>query len=295
MQTKPQPIDFRVERDFSQKINATFGYIRQNFKPLCANILFIVAPFAVLAGIFSGLFQSSQLEALHSDGYGSFTSFQAMASSVNYLASMFFSLLAFVVLSLTVYSYMVLTMDYEGPIEVSDVWNLVKSNLMAVLYSAVGVAILAVVATLFFVLPGIYFSVVLSIFIMVMVREEIGFIEAVERCFYLMKGNWWSTFGFLLIIGLIQAMVGFVASLPSLVVYVLRIFQLPGGSNDLVFIIASTFATIVNLLLYVISVVAIAFQYFNLVEKKDGVGFLERVNQIGERQPLYPAMEQEGA
>ncbi|MFC6997046.1 hypothetical protein [Rufibacter roseus] len=292
MKTKPQPIDFRVERDFGQKINATFGFIRQNFAPLSRCILFIAAPFALLAGIFSGLFQSSQLQALNGE-YGAFDSFSMMVGNVHYLATMFFSLMAFVMLSLTVYSYLVLRMDYEGPIEVTDVWEVVKSQAVAVFYSSVAVVIMVALGMLLLIVPGIYLSVVLSIFIIVMVREDLGFIDAVERCFYLMKGNWWPTFGYILVIGLIQALIAFVASLPSMVVYVLRIFHLPGGTNDMVFIAASTFSSIVNLLLYVITTVALAFQYFTLVEIKDGVGLLEKVNQIGQRQPLYPATEQD--
>lgn len=46
-----QKIIFYKKRDFSQKINATIEFIRQNAKPLGKAILFIVGPLAILNGL----------------------------------------------------------------------------------------------------------------------------------------------------------------------------------------------------------------------------------------------------
>ena len=209
--------------------------------------------------------------------------FDTMLTSLHYWVSLFFTLVSYVMLSLVVYSYIVLYMDYGRPVEVRDVWAYIKSYFIPVLYSTVGMVVLCGLATLLLLIPGIYVGVALSMLLVVMVREDLGFLEALERCFYLVKGNWWETFGYLLVVGIIQAVIGFGVSLPAVVVYVLRILHLPGGDNDVLLMVASSFSTIIGLLMYVITITAIAFQYFSLVEIKDGIGFIEQVNNIGRR------------
>ncbi|WP_192822138.1 hypothetical protein [Rufibacter sp. LB8] len=294
-----RPIEFREERDLGQKLNVTFAFIKQNYKVLLTSLLYLVVPFALLAGIFSGIYQSTQLAQaageVEYESMGAY-SFASSILSVHYWLQIFFTIVAYVMLSLTVYSFMVLYQDYDGPIEVRDVWALAKGHIIPVLYSTIGVFIICVLGTLLLVVPGVYLYVAFSIFIVVMLREDVGFVEAMERCLYLVKGNWWSSFGFFLVLIIIQGVFGFVASAPAIVTYILRILHLPGGENDLLLVAAGTVSTVVNLLLYIIWVTGLGFQYYHLVEVKDGIGLLEQVENIGKPEPaLATISEQEEA
>ena len=51
-------IEFHRTRDFSRKLNATFEFVKQNFKPLGKSILFIAGPPVLLASLVSGSFVS---------------------------------------------------------------------------------------------------------------------------------------------------------------------------------------------------------------------------------------------
>lgn len=191
LQTK-QKINLREERDFGDKLNATFYFIKTNFKPLSKALLLYVTPVALAAGIFSGLFQARTLQRMTGDTtystYGEYAFFNQIAS-VQYLLSMFFTLVSFFVLSLAVSSFMVAYQDEEGEVEQATVWEHIKRNLVPVIYSGVAIAVVTFLS--FFLLGfGIYLGIVMSLFVIVMVREELGFIETVERCFYLIKGNW---------------------------------------------------------------------------------------------------------
>ncbi len=53
----PQKIEFQRYRDFGQIINATFEFLRENFKQLAKAVIFLVGPFILLTGIFGGLYQ----------------------------------------------------------------------------------------------------------------------------------------------------------------------------------------------------------------------------------------------
>ncbi|RNI30074.1 hypothetical protein EFA69_11215 [Rufibacter immobilis] len=281
---RDQFIELHQERDLGQKLNATFAFLRQNFKPLFRCVLLYVVPFALLAGIFSGVYQSTQLRelsgAVQYSSWGEF-SYSNSVNSVHYWVSLFFTLVSGVLLCLTVYGYMLEYRQNQGEVTPGAVWARAKSNFIPLLYSSVGVVVLCGLATLLLLLPGIYVTVALSLFGIVMLYEETGFLDTVERCFYLVKGHWWSAFGFLLLVMLLQGVIGFMGSLPAIVVYIFRILQLPGGDSDMLLIVASSFTTILSLVLYVISTTAVGFLYFDLVERKDGVGLLEQVNQIG--------------
>jgi len=277
-------INFREERDFSQNLNATFGFIRQNFKKLFYCILYFVVPFALLAGIFNGIYQNRlKLAASGSLFYrpwGEYGFFRNV-TSLNYIISLFFIFLSFILISLTIYAYMVLYQDNRGRVEVKDVWEMIKSNFLITFYASFGILLMCVLGFVVLLIPGIYLSIALSFFLIVMVREEVGFIEAIERSLYLIKDYWWSTFGLLLMVGLIQLMISLVAYLPMLILKIMTVFRLPLANNGFLMVLVNTFTTVAGVLFYVITITAIAFQYFNLVEIKDGIGLIEQAELIG--------------
>ena len=49
-------IQFQRSRDFSKKLNATFEFIRQNFKPLGKSILLIAGPSVFVGSVMAGSF-----------------------------------------------------------------------------------------------------------------------------------------------------------------------------------------------------------------------------------------------
>ncbi|RDV14200.1 hypothetical protein DXT99_15520 [Pontibacter diazotrophicus] len=294
LQTK-QKINLREERDFGDKLNATFYFIKTNFRPLLRALLLYVTPVALAAGIFSGLFQARTFQRMTGEAtYSTFGDnvFMNQVTSLNYILSMIFTLLSIFILSLTVYSFMVVYQDEEGEVQPAAVWEHIKANLVPVIYSGIAISVVTFLSIFFFGL-GIYLGIVLSLFIIVMVREELGFIETVERCFYLIKGNWWATFGFLLIVGIIQGLIGVLAALPLGAVTMLRAFEVPGMDSDILLVVVNASASVLSIFLYCIYAVAIGFQYYNLVEQKDGIGLMEQVDLIGRSETNLTANEGE--
>ena len=277
-------INFREERDMSQKINATFAFIRQNYQVLGRCLLLYVAPFALLAGIFTGIYLTRRLPAEPGEApyrtWGEYDFFNSI-TSFHYLISLFFSLVSYVLLSLILCIFIVRYMDHQGQVSAREVGDGVKSHFLPVFYASFGVLLMCCLGYVLLLVPGIYISIALSFFIIVMVREDLGFVETVERCFYLIKGHWWPTFGFLLLMGIIQGVIGLVAALPVFMVGLLKTFQIPGTDHPLLTIVASSIAGVAGIFVYVISFTGIIFQYFHLVEIKDGTGLLEQVTLIG--------------
>jgi hypothetical protein len=279
-------INFREERDTSQKISATFAFIRQNYQVLVQCLLWYVVPFALLAGIFSGIYLSRRLPVSPEENearyrtWGEYDFFNSI-TSFNYLISVFFSFVSYVMISLIICVYMVQYMDQQGKVKAQEVGQEVRSYFLPVFYASFGILLMCCLGYVLLVVPGIYLTIAFSMFVIIMVREELGFIETIERCLYLIKDNWWSTLGFLLLIGIIQGMIGMVAALPVFLIEILKHFQVPGTSHPLLTIAATSLASVAGIFLYIISFTGIVFQYFHLVEVRDGVGLLEQVALIG--------------
>ena len=289
-------INFREERDTSQKINATFAFIRQHYQVLARCLLVYVLPFALLSGIFSGIYLSRRLPVSSGDvpwtTWGEYDFFNSI-TSFHYLISIFFSLVSYVLLSLVLCVFVVRYMQQDGQVSAGQVGEGIKSYFLPVFYASFGVILLCCLGTVLLLVPGIYISFACSLFVIIMVQEELGFIDAIERCFYLVKGHWWSTFGFLLLIGLIQALMSMIAGLPLLAVTILRAFHVPGADHALLTVVVTSLSGVAGIFLYVISFTGIIFQYYHLVEIKDGTGLLEQVALIG--RPAVPDYLEEDA
>src|SRR5436190_2153909 len=157
-----QLINFREERDLGQKVNATFAFIRNNFKSLSRNLLLIVAPFALIAGIFNGISQYRMFtvnqDYTQYNSWGAFN-FGKQITSFHYLIALFFVLVSFVLVSLTVCCYIVEYMDNDGEVDPAALRERVKSNFLTAFFSAFGLFLLIVLGYFLLLIPGIYISV----------------------------------------------------------------------------------------------------------------------------------------
>jgi len=274
-----QKIVFRRPRDFSEVLNATFAFIRQNFKKLGKAILFIVGPFIVLGGICSGLYNAEAAAGPAS---------QNPANLLAYMLLMFLvSMLGSAVFAGVVNQYIVLYMDREfHEFDIDEVWQAVKKDLGMALLTALGFSFVVGVGMIFCLLPGIYLMVPLSLLLIMRIRERQPFGAAFSRCFKLMSGHWWPTFGLLLTAFLINTALSFVFYLPN---YVLTFWNIVHAGEAgaltsnarLLHIVTSMIAFVGGYLFYAIPVLAVAFQYFNLVERYEAAGLFEKIDQLG--------------
>jgi hypothetical protein len=318
-----QPADFLKERDFGQKLEATFDFVRAHFRPLGKCLLYIVLPMALLSGLANGLFQyylsSSFLQrssTANGDGYkSSWSLVSTMVSSPLYVV---LALIGFVTISfmiLTVYGYMVLRLRNEDPtaeVTVAEVWALVRSRLLGMFGALVGLSLfigllgspflgvllmgqqrigfVTVLALLFpFLYAAILYVVVaLSLFFIIWVREERGFLATLRRCFYLVWGKWWSTFGLIFVLSIILGILASVIVVPVSLLNTWSIFSARETPiSPVLTVAANALSTFVMLFIYPLIFIGLAFQYFNLVERKDGEGLHSLVARIG--QPAQPA------
>ncbi len=301
--------DFRQERNFGQKISATFEFLGVHWRPLGRVLLYLVAPLALLQGILTAVIQSRMFGVLlhgapSSPGYkpsDPLAAQRAIFGSTFQNPLYYLSIVTLMVFAsvfvLAVYGYLVLCLRPAGaaptPITPGEVWAVVKRHLLVTFFSFWGLGIIVALGFFFFVLPGYYLAVALSLFFIVRVVEHTNFFDTVGRCLSLTKGKWWSTFGLIFIMTLLIYVLMFAL---SMIFGLLRV-AIPSaflptvepGQISTIFVVALTvFFTIVTFLIYPPILLALAFQYFNLVERSEGVGLSYLVSQLGQAPAAGP-------
>ena len=295
------------QRDFGNKINATFQYVIQNFRSLGLALLYIVGPVALVAGIATGVMQSNMLRFVNESANARTTdlmaAFQVFSffSSPSFWLSMLFGLLANVAVVLTTYAHMKLYNQASSqsgevnpvPISVADIWDEVEPTIGRAIIISILVAIVTGVGMVFFVIPGIYVAVVLSLALAVTVFEETNFGATWDRCFKLIRDKWWSTFGLIIVMSLMVAIVGAIFTIPSAIIGFLvsgkLLPNIPVGWLMIGNVIALVGRTLLNVVIYT----ALGFQYTNLVERQEGLGMISAINSIG-TQPTQARETDEG-
>ncbi|MGI4759473.1 MAG: hypothetical protein ACRYF0_02115 [Janthinobacterium lividum] len=294
--------DFRQERNFGQKVSATFEFIGVHWRPLGRVMLYLVAPLALLQGILTALLQSRLLATMGSMVRDQTRpGFDPLSAQRNMLGATFLnplyylnSVLGMVFVSmciLTVYGYLLRCLRPAGavatPITPGEVWQVVRGHLVGTFFSLWGVTLVIMIGFVVFFFPGLYLSVALSLFFIVRVVEGTGFTTTISRCLRLTKGKWWSTFGMIFImIALLYALLLGVRIVVGALVTGLHGALLPvgqlGEAVSTLTIIFTLFFTLAFFLLYPPLLLGLAFQYFNLVERQEGVGLRHLVDQLGQ-------------
>jgi hypothetical protein len=296
-------IELRKTRDFGATINVIFEFLRQNWRPLGKSLLFIMGPVVILGTLAAGAYVRTLLGVIDRDPESINAMMSAYGTMLPMIALSGFSfLIALVFMFGVVSGYVRLYNDrYPEPIEVDDVWREVRHSfwrivatlLVATVVAALPMVILLAPAALLrewwlvpvgimlATIPMLYLYNCMTIVVPMRLEEEIGVFEAIGRSIRLLKGRWWFTFWLFVVIQIILTFASMIFQIPLQAIVMMR--SLGGGmeSPGMLIYIAVAFNVIGSYLLYSVTVLTCSVQYYNLVEQKDGVGMVDRINEIG--------------
>ena len=310
-------IEFHRTRDFSRKLNATFEFVKQNFRPLGKSILFIAGPPVLVASLVGGSFMS---EFMSFSMNGNPTEeLENYFTSVSFWLQILLMLIFFTVSGVmniaTINNYLLL---YEkkrsNKIEVSEVWERVRATfwmyfstvflfiivmIAGAIVMAVPVGILGAISPflVFFGVLLLYCGMIYLFFgaalvFIIRAYEKKGFFEAIGRSFKLVKDKWWSTFGLIFILYLIVGVSSYIFLIPWYVITIVSAlhttsvdtFQEPSLTMQSMTIVLFTLYYLAQMVLTALPGVGTAFQYFNLVELKEAKGLMAQIETLGQPQ-----------
>ncbi|MDO7847106.1 hypothetical protein Q5H92_12105 [Hymenobacter sp. M29] len=306
--------DFRRERDFGAKIGATFEFVAAQFKPLVKCLLYFVLPGALLAGIGMGLFMGKILGMMPNvpsgrnrlggpvqiaQPYNAANPFADVTSILGIGLMALGFLAAFILLSSTVYAFVRVRMATppDEPVAPGRVWAMIWSRLGRVVGAFLLLGIILTIGmgvvggALSLIGPGfvvlllpllLWLGVCLALYFPALWMEDGGVTAAFRRAFYLVKGKWWSTFGLYMIISFITGVINYIFIIPFYALMFGKMLLHWQFDTEILSVAAMTFYALGWVFTAVLPLVAMLFQYFNLVERREGVGLRQMISMLGQ-------------
>jgi hypothetical protein len=310
------PINYHRTRDFSEKMSATFEFVRQNFKGLAKSLLLIAGPPIVVAGLVRwSMFNDFSISASMLAG-GDTELLKEYFFSVSFWMQALLMLVLFIVSSVTtiatINNYIILYGEKQSnQIQTNEVWERVRDTfwmylgtivLLTLLFFAAYIALvlffvllaavspfLIFIGVIVFIPALIYFVISCALVFIIKGYERIGFFEAVGRSIKLVQGKWWSTFGLIFVLYLVLFVLSIALSIPWYVIT--SIFSLHdteavvtgtlNASLGIFGLITFTVTYLLQSIMYSLPNIGIAFQYFNLVERKEARGLISQIESLG--------------
>lgn len=284
-------IELYKTRDFGEKINATIEYIRFNFSGLIKVVLILVLPLGIIASLlvknifatFSGIAGNPNMSEVEQIS-------QMGALGGNYMLSMVMSMVTYSFLISAIFTFI----QRQDQGENTEPLEVIKESLRYVpglIGLMIITGILSMIGMFVFILPGIYLAFALSISLPIYMFEKCDIGTAFSKAFKLIRGKWWSTFGLLVVCGIIAGVVSYVFLIPSYAIMFGDMFSSPEALQEnpnAIFesfsswtnTVTMAFAMIGMYITYLIPIIALGFQYFNLSERIEGTGLKNQIQEF---------------
>jgi hypothetical protein len=278
-----QKIELRKIRDFGENLSDTFLFIKQNFKSLLKCFFAICGMFMIAHAIFNGIYQSHAFGIFDQFRRGVITRQNDFTQvfTPEYFLTIFLALLSYTSMRVVLGSYIKFYAenDHQTP-TIADVWNIFRKYFFKILLYNIPIFILIVIGTCLCIAPGVWLAVVFVPFDIILMMEDASFGDAFNRSFAIVKENFWMSCGIYIVAGLIylfsSSIVGVVV---GIIVGILAFFST--NSIGTTMGIVTSLLNVFSGVFYTVFFVSAALNYFNLVEKHDGTGILQRVENMG--------------
>lgn len=278
-------INFKQVRSVGEILNTSSAFIRSNLGGLLKPVLMIAGLPTLIGGILYGQGYESMISnigsGMYMPGYSPMGSPMFLGMMLMWLGMLLFFL------SVNVY---IKNYVNQADLSVSGVWGGVKKYILKSMGLGFWTMAIVMVAFMFFLFPGIYVMVPLTFSFLPLVMEDAAIFESIGRAFKLVKGQWWRTFGLLLVLGMICYAIIIVIMLPLYAILGISLFSsLQESANDPTAIsgaIGSGMSLIMavmivpNTFVVIVCSVVIAVKYYSMVEELDGSGDLEAIDSL---------------
>lgn len=280
-------IEFKKQRELGDIITDTFSFLRQEFKPFMKAIFTIVGPVMVVFMIAYVIYMY-----LVGDIFSFGNSQIATSLGLIIVAMLLFLvtlILAYVFANSVALHYIKSYVENNGQVNMQEVKHNVRRSFWPFVGLGIAKWLVLIISVMLCVLPVFYFMVPMAMVFSIMVFEKKDVSDSFSYSFILIKDEFWITLATIIIIGLIVGVVSYAFSLPATLYSIIKWGVFSGevdpatmeGFIDPIDILLNTLATLVQFLLNLISIVAYAFIYFNLNERKNFTGTFEKIESIG--------------
>lgn len=287
-------IEFKKKRELGDILSDTFAFLRNEFKPFFNTFFKIVGPYLLVMVICLSLYMYFAGNSFNNMLLGANSGNEALNFTTVFLIGFLYIvsvLVVYVMSQSTTLHYIKSYANGKGQIDFDQIKSDVYQKFGSFLGLGFLVGISVAVGLMFCLIPGIYLWVPLALSFSVLVFTNKGATDAYGESFALIKDEWWITFATLLIIAIIVGIANYAFSLPAQIYQIVKMGVFSGEMDaetvvdifkDPIYLLLNIVSAIAQFMLNLISVVAGAFIYFNLNEKKNFTGTYERIQSLGE-------------
>ncbi|MFV8226073.1 hypothetical protein [Christiangramia aquimixticola] len=280
-----QYIEFKRERELGEIISITFKFIRENYKTAFKLFIRLVGPAFLLLIAAISYYSWTTLGSSFLEAGGLNMSNFIISGATLFIAYLLYYTSMTGTINHMIQSYI----NNNGKIIDAEVRAGLKEDFGKIFLLTLLSGILIFAGFIFFVIPGIYLMVPLSLVTAILVFRRKGVMDSIGDSFQLIKDNWWITFASILVISLIVYLVGLIFQLPALFYIFIKGITMAteGAANDpsqvfgTGYVIINTISSAIQYIIYSITPIGLAFVYFNLNEKKNFTGAHETIQNLG--------------
>jgi len=274
--------NFRIHRGFSESISATFDFVKLNYRMIWKILVRIPGPIlivSILVLMFSFFNTYSSLPQgqpfIPTDSIPSFVGFMFLGIILFIIASVLFTV--------SINEFIVLYVNNENPeeITVKDVYQNVKKRFWLYIGGGLLVGLMVIAGMILLLIPGIYLAVATMYVFIIISAEGKGVSDAISRSFNVVSGFWWSSFGFMIVIGFLVMSITYIIQIPIIGIgaYFL-ISDNESTTGAIIYGISNGFSYIVYLAISSLTLIAISVYYYSIVEAKEQIGLQHKIEEM---------------
>ena len=285
-------IEFNKKRDLGAIISDTFKFITTEWKPFLGTILksAIIPIFVAIGAMIYYVMSSTTVFGDIASTTNFNNPFDLDFSELLIPGFIFMSayLVAYALVTVAALSYIKSYITNKGVVNKEEVETLAKDKFGSYVGLFILNGIIIFLGALFCFLPAIYFGVVLSLSICLLIFQDKSVIDAISDSFNFIKGHWWETFGVLIVVQLIIGLISFIVDLPATLYQLINIgfgmktqdtAEILNIFKDPIYIVLLVFSYFIKFVLYTVTTVSTVFIYYDI--KEQGNTSTNSINEIG--------------
>jgi len=262
-------------RDFSGNFDTTLNFIKQNYGAILKPVLIVIPIILVAVFLQPDL---SELDIDYRDPWKIYSQFLTISNLLYWIAS-------FLVMLYTACYMAEYVKTSDGKVNPSNVWSKVFGAILPVFAASILYGIVVAIGAMLCLIPGIIAAIYLYFYMYAYIVEEKGVIDSLQRSYELVKGNWWSTLGYLFVWGVISVILSLIFAIPTLLVTLGAYMQVDFLTSDVFVYITDLISGLGEMLIAPIMYVAGGVMYFSYRNQLEGIDMESDIDNIGGNWP----------
>lgn len=271
-------INLYQRRDFSGNLNTVTAFAKQNYAEICKGLSFLIPILLIIAFL-----QPSIKDVLNrtydvSNPLSMYASMFTPNLIAGYLLTWMITILS---LTFIVCYFKLYTQSEDGKVSYSDAWSLAKNHIFSILLASFVAGIFVSIGLILCILPGLAIAFGIMFYSFVIIMEGESTIDSFRRSWELIKPNWASLLGLIILVSIISYILSAILSIPNVLMSFGAMAGIELFMTSAYQMISSVVAMLGQIFIAPIVYITIGVAYFGCLTKEEGIDHSTNIDNIG--------------